>query len=396
MKRQLAGILAAALLVFLIPHPATAAPLPMSLSAPAVVSAPTAAAPAKPPVLYQSTKVQPLYASASKTSKKLKSVKKASYLSFKQLKGSWVRVSYSGVLGWLPLASAKKLAQTRYEAKVKLGLRTSPGSGKTVITLAKGKTAYATGRTSGKYLQLYVPGKTGWTAKTSVQRPIVAKYQTKRATTLYAGKTSTKKLATVPADYTLATRTNAKSVTRVHVSYGSKTGWVTLKQVSKVALATKVGKLSWVGSAKKNIAKWCKGVPITAGRNLGNYAQASGWSGHMKESITLGTADFFGGTLDPNHPMAIATQYHECAHLLQYRAYDYDFTRMGKAMDKVYGKPRTASGTEHMADCMAEAMGAKRTGFDAAGGYTWTAGYGGKCTSTHLKKAKLIIAGKRV
>ncbi|RAX47897.1 hypothetical protein DQ353_18110 [Arthrobacter sp. AQ5-05] len=351
--------------------------------------------PARPPVLYQALKTQSMHSSASTASKKLVTAKKGSHLVHRKSKGSWVQVAHKGKTGWLKRASVRKLAQPVYEAKAKLSLRARPGSGKTVATLPMGKSGQATGRTSGSYIQLYVAGKTGWASSSKLQRPMTAKYQTGGATAFYPSATSKKRSATIPADYTMGTRTGRKSGGRLEAEYKGKTGWVAANKVTKVALGLKLGKLGFGQSAAKNIAKWCKGVPITAGRNLGDYAEASGWSGNMKESITLGTSDFFGGALDPNHPLAIATQYHECAHILQYRAYDYDFTRMAKDMNRVYGKPRTASGTEHMADCMADAMGATRTGFDAAGGYFWTSGYGGKCTSTHLKKAKLIIAGKR-
>lgn len=52
------------------------------------------------------------------------------------------------------------------------------------------------------------------------------------------------------------------------------------------------------------------------------------------------------------------------------------------------------SGVEHMADCIADAMGAQRTGM--LDPYTtYYSGYGGKCTSAHLAKSRTIIAGKR-
>ncbi|GAA4362223.1 SH3 domain-containing protein [Paeniglutamicibacter cryotolerans] len=397
MRRPLAAILVASLLAFLGPAPVQAAPAALSVTAPV---ASTATIAARPPVLYQSTKIQPLHASASTKSTRLTTVKKASYVALKELKGSWVRVTYKGRAGWLPLSSAKKLAQTRYEAKAKLTLRATPGRGKTITVLAKGSTGYATGRKSGRYIQLYRTGKTGWTAASLVQRPVTAKYQTNRPTPFYASASATVKSAAIPADYTLATRTNAKSSGRIQLEYKGKTGWVAAKGLSAVALSVKVGKLSFAKSAAKNIRKWCKGVPISAGPNNGNYATASGYTGKMKESITLGTAGLFSKKLDPNHPMAIAVQYHECAHILQFRAYKYDFTKLDQRMNVVYGKPRKAAGIEHMADCMADVMGAKRTGtdYDPKTGYTnsWTAGYGGKCTATHLKKAKQIIAGKMV
>ncbi|NKX52689.1 hypothetical protein HER39_19360, partial [Arthrobacter deserti] len=97
----------------------------------------------------------------------------------------------------------------------------------------------------------------------------------------------------------------------------------------------------------------------------------------------------------PNHRMALAIQYHECAHILQYRAYNYDPAALDRAMRRVYGK---ANGTEHMADCIADVMGAQRRGVYSTSGSTTTtyvAGYGGKCSSAHYSAAKKIIAGSK-
>jgi len=235
---------------------------------------------------------------------------------------------------------------------------------------------------------------------------IKAKYQTNVSATLYSAGSGTKKLATVPADYTVATRTAKKSSDgkRIQVEYKSKTGWITLSKASRVSLSTKVGQLSWKASAAKNIAKWCSGVPIDTSVNYMNQAtaQVSTSNGKRKvtEKINLSTKTNWGTALNPNHPMAVSIQYHECGHIMQYRAYNYDFAGLKRAMDKVYGTSgNTAGGVEHMADCISEALGAKRKGTESAGNgvtRTWTSGYGGKCTATHLAAAKKIIAGKRV
>ncbi|GAA3667462.1 hypothetical protein GCM10023081_02700 [Arthrobacter ginkgonis] len=244
------------------------------------------------------------------------------------------------------------------------------------------------------------------TATPAATAAIKAKYQTNVSATLYSAGSGTKKLATVPADYTVATRTAKKSSDgkRIQVQYKSKTGWITLSKASKVSLSTKVGQLSWKASAAKNISKWCSGVPIDTSVNYMNQAtaQVSTTNGKRKvtEKINLSTKTNWGTALNPNHPMAISIQYHECGHIMQYRAYNYDFAGLKRAMDKVYGTSgNTAGGVEHMADCISEALGAKRKGTESAGNgatRTWTSGYGGKCTATHLAAAKKIVAGKRV
>ncbi|MFJ6417124.1 hypothetical protein [Paeniglutamicibacter sp. NPDC091659] len=297
-------------------------------------------------------------------------------------------------------AAAQTLPRHRYEAIRKTTLRSSPGKGTVVAAVARGKELTSTGRTSGKYVQLSRAGKTGWAASADIRRAIMAKYQTSSATPLYASAGSTRQLAKIPADYTLGTRTNARSNGRVKVEYAGKSGWVRSSRVAKVALGVPLGKLGWKASAAKNIAKWCKGVPLSVGANKPNMAEASGWVGHMNEKITLDTTGFGGKKIDPNHPMAVAVQYHECAHIMQYRVYKYDFAKLDRRMDAVYGKPRVADGAEHMADCMAVAMGAKLSGseYDRGSGntITWFAGYGGKCNSQHMSAARKVIAGKQV
>jgi hypothetical protein len=355
---------------------------------------------ATPPVLYQVERAAPLRATASASGRTVVTVKKGTYLSPRSIRSGWIQAAVNGKTGWFPLANTKRLLQHRYEALRKTSLRNLPGKGAVVVVVARGRELVSTGRSGGKHTQLYMTGKTGWALTADIRRALMAKYQTSSATSLFVSAYSTKQLAKVPADYTLGTRTNAKTNGRIQVEYAGRAGWIKSSATAKVAANARLGKLSWEASAAKNIAKWCKGVPITAGPNRANEAKASGWVGDMKETISLDTNGLHGKTLDPNHPLALSIQYHECAHILQYRAYEYDFNRMDSAMDKVYGKPRTAAGTEHMADCMAVAMGAKLTGSeeDSRSGYTttWNSGYGGACKPKHLEAARKLIAGKRL
>ena len=294
----------------------------------------------------------------------------------------------------------RKRFRHRYEALRKTSLRTSPGKGTIVAAVARGKELTSTGRTSGKYVQLSRAGKTGWAASADIRRAIMAKYQTSSATPLYASAGSTRQLAKIPADYTLGTRTNAKSNGRVKVEYAGKSGWVRSSRVAKVASGVPVG--NWAGrpprqktlpsGARECRCRWGEQAQHGRGQRLGRPHEwkRSPWTPPVSAARRL----------DPNHPMALAVQYHECAHILQYRAYKYDFAKLDRRMNAVYGKPRVAAGTEHMADCMAVAMGAKLTGseYDRGSGYTitWFAGYGGKCTSQHLAAARKVIAGQQV
>ncbi len=217
------------------------------------------------------------------------------------------------------------------------------------------------------------------------------RYQTKVRTVLYTSARGSKKRATVPADYTVKAVSTKKKNGRIQVVHRGKRAWVQASKVSRVSPATKLGTMSWGGSAKKNIKRWCKGVPVEVNKADRNFASASGngaW-----ELIELSRVAF-GEKLDANHPMAVAIQYHECGHILQYRAYDYDFVALKRAMNKVYPKG-AHPGIEHMADCISDVMGAKRSG-NLSGGRTYIAGYGGDCSKKQLRAAKRIIAGKRL
>lgn len=374
------------------PQLAAAAGTTPLLAAAAQLPRASARVPATPRVQYQVTRAYDLRATASSSARKLTRVPVGAYLVGRSVRGSWVQASRDGKVGWFPGSHARKLPQPRYEALRATVLRATAGKGPAVVRVARGKQVIATGRLAGSYLQLYSAGKTGWAKRSDVRRTVTAKFQTRHATILYASATSTRKLATIPADYTVASRGTMRSKGRVHVQYGSTAGWVQESLVSRVALATATGRLSWRQSAAKNISRWCRSVPVTAGADLGNFATASGWSGNFTERITLDTENAVGARLDPNHPQAVAIQYHECAHILQYRAFAYDFPAMDRRMNAVYGN---GNGTEHMADCMAVAMGARLSGTER-NGWTWTAGYGGKCTADHLAAARKVIAGKRV
>lgn len=145
--------------------------------------------------------------------------------------------------------------------------------------------------------------------------------------------------------------------------------------------------------ASNNISKWCWGVPVTTGPGVsGGFATYYRDGYTVYEDITLNMDG-----VDVNAPVAVAIQYHECAHILQYRAYGYNADALDKAMDRVYPAdgPNTfqrgysyVEGTEHMADCMADVMGATRSAI------THTAGYGGDCTDAQYDAARKIIAGQ--
>ena len=346
------------------------------MASPAVTAPAAGKAAQAPPANYQVTKSYELRSKAASTGRKLSKVQAGAYLVSKGMSGQWMKTTFSGTTGWYPLSHLKKLPQPRYDVVKAVSATKGAGSGSPVAKLGKGTRVYGTGRVAGKHTQIYSAGRTGWVKTSALQRPVVAKYQTKHATPLYAGPSGTKRLATIPADYTVATRTNKKSgdQKRVAVEYGHKPGWLLLAKASKVSLSTKTGKLSFKQSAAKYIAKWCKGVPIDTSVDYANQASYwSSWDGTrttVEESINLSKVTGWGAKLDANHALAVAIQYHECAHILQYRAYKYDGKALDKAMNKAYGK---RNGTEHMADCMADVMGARQRQGRFGSAMTYTA-----------------------
>jgi hypothetical protein len=141
------------------------------------------------------------------------------------------------------------------------------------------------------------------------------------------------------------------------------------------------------------MAPWCWDIPMETKPGTDAWAQfeVTGvleWPStyEVQERIALGR------DIDADSVPARAVQLHECAHILQYRTYRYDDVALDANMQRIYPNG-TAGGTEHMADCMADAMGARRV--SSSGGATWTVGYGGTCTSAQLAAARKVIAGVR-
>lgn len=74
---------------------------------------------------------------------------------------------------------------------------------------------------------------------------------------------------------------------------------------------------------------------------------------------------------------------HECAHILSYRLYSKDVTKLYSRMNAIYGN--RPDGMEQLADCMAYAMGGTK-GF----GY-----YTGNCSGARGDAARKVLAGRK-
>jgi hypothetical protein len=143
------------------------------------------------------------------------------------------------------------------------------------------------------------------------------------------------------------------------------------------------------------IDPWCGQVPVTVREGSGGEAGfTKSWhplfarGGDVTEHLKIGLS------WPPDHPATRAVALHECAHILQYRAYDYDWSTLDSAMRRVY-PDGPHSPVEHMADCMSEVMGAERRGRSEDGQW-YDAGYGGGCTPEQYDAAARVIDGQRL
>jgi hypothetical protein len=159
--------------------------------------------------------------------------------------------------------------------------------------------------------------------------------------------------------------------------------------------ANRTGQAGHADGIEDLISPWCSGVAVTVRPGSGGRAGYSvsshpvfGMAGTPEEYIEVGDAWPTG------HPAATAVALHECAHILQYRAYGHDYAAVEAAMDRVY-PDGPSTGVEHMADCISEVLGAVRTGRDAEG-RTYVVGYGGDCTDAQRTAAERIVAGHQV
>ena len=146
-------------------------------------------------------------------------------------------------------------------------------------------------------------------------------------------------------------------------------------------------------SVSETIAPWCSGVPVTLRPGTGGQAGYTSTRSPLTGRETYEEYVEVGRDLDAGHPATRSVALHECAHILQYRAYGYDYTTLETDMDRVY-PDGTAPGIEHMADCISDELGAVRDGRDGAGAQ-YTAGYGGTCSEAQREASRRIIAGER-
>ncbi|MGD6980232.1 MULTISPECIES: SH3 domain-containing protein [Citricoccus] len=342
--------------------------------------------------------------------------------------GAWIKVTAGSVIGWVHSGHLVKVAAkagtatqstaagVAYTTKVAVNLRKGASTNHGVVRkLAKGAAVTTTGKKSGSWLHLKAGASTGWIHSGHLTRSAAPKPSTstvalwtKTATGLYADQDLSEKLVNIPAQAKVTKVSSTGMLTRI--TYGTTTGWVSADLLSAGQPGTTAkpypNATGYSQRAANNIAKWCWGVPVKTYPGTGGFASFYAYT-YGPDAMTVTELIEIGSDHPVSSPQSLTTQYHECAHILQYRAYQYDGPAMDKAMDRIYPKGGSNTfwpgysyhkGTEHMADCMSEVMGAKRINSSTKNGVTttWYSGYGGSCTTTQLNHAKKLIAGQRV
>lgn len=293
----------------------------------------------------------------------------------------------------LPGKSTVTYSKPRYISTATINPRSGKSSGAKLGSASKGYAVWGTGNSSDGHTQIKFFGRDAWVKSSNIKRVSAANYTTKRGTSLRAGAASGKTLATLPTDYTVGTLNNARAKNNqwVQVQYAGKTGWLAAKDIKSVSLnaapgpgAKSYSDATWASMVGKNIAKYCPSVPVRVSKKRGEYYAES-----IPRRITLSRV----GNNDPNAGNIKAVALHECAHMQQFKVYPSGFAKLTTYAEKINPR-RDGRGIEHLADCMSDKMGARRTG-TLANGSTYIAGYQGKCTSAQNKAADSLLAGKR-
>ncbi|MDI3331470.1 MAG: S-layer homology domain-containing protein [Micrococcus sp.] len=208
---------------------------------------------------------------------------------------------------------------------------------------------------------------------------------------------SSPRLKAIPAQAQLTLLGTSGEMTKVRS--GTTAGWVNSYLVTEGqpggTLKPYQNPETYAQHVENHIAAWCWGVPVQTGPGTHGWASmhAVGWG----DDLVVEELIFVGADAPADSEMSQAVQVHECAHILQYRAYGYDPDALETAMARIYPNG-TAAGVEHMADCMADVMGAQRKGTFTDGGrvYSYEAGYGGTCSTAQLDAAQKMVDGQRV
>ncbi|MFJ6418307.1 hypothetical protein [Paeniglutamicibacter sp. NPDC091659] len=282
-------------------------------------------------------------------------------------------------------------SKPRFLTTASITPRSGKSSGAKLGSASKGYAVWGTGKTSAGHTQIKFFGKNAWVKSNQLKRVAAANYTTTRGTKFRSQAAAGKTLATLPRDYTVGTLTNANKNMWIQVQYQGKTGWVASRDLKGASLSAAAGagtksysNAAWSQKVQSNIGKYCPSIPVRVSKVKGEYYAES-----IPRRITLSRV----GNNDPDAANIKAVALHECAHILQFTVYPSGFAKLTAYADRINPR-RDGRGIEHLADCMSDKMGAKRTG-TLSNGNSYIAGYQGKCTSAQNQAASALLAGKR-
>lgn len=150
------------------------------------------------------------------------------------------------------------------------------------------------------------------------------------------------------------------------------------KALTQALTVEHVDPLKYTGVKKSThqwTKKWCSDVLIDTHSNT-----ATSYAYSNPERISMSTK------LDPSWVGTKYVAYHECAHILQYRAYKNRVDHLVRDANKLHG----TNGVERQADCMAGVMGM------APITKQYRSVYETKCSAQQVAAAKKIVGGKPV
>lgn len=192
----------------------------------------------KLPTIYKVSLKTSLHASATTKSKKLRTIAKGALLEKTGVtaKGSWVRTKSGNHTGWVLSKALSMQPHVKYQTKSPQKLTSKAGSGKTLVSIAKGQQVTHTGRTSGKHFQVGYGKKLGWVNSTTLTRVYAAKFTVKGYATAHstAGGTVAASLykGQVIGTYKSATK-KVKGVAWTQVRVGTHDRWVVASKLTK-------------------------------------------------------------------------------------------------------------------------------------------------------------------
>lgn len=239
-----------------------------------------------------------------------------------------------------------------------------------------------------------------------------ATYSTQKAVAFKAAPTAdATTLAVLPSDYVLGASDPRAEDGYQRVDYLGVTGWVSQAAVEPVknqaigATLASYTDASYASAMAAQVQKWCpeQAYNVSAERSRdGQFSASLRWGSGADGKERLDSTINIGrySVPDPQHPLAEAINFHECAHVVQHRTYveaPVDASGNKPSMkDAVARYWPGEKGVEQMADCMADAMGAERRGASWEGNGWWEAGYGGSCSAQQMDVATRVLNGEAV